>query len=229
MIDVWSCSYLFLVAFSDALASYGFHAGVSDLNAVIPEMWRQYVEGLLKFFGSEFSAAINKDRLVPMMVASSVEEQKFFKYGQKLLKKLGDRYPKKLPFSRWERVWEVTSAVNLDSPLIFSSVLRIHEILVNFIDEAHIYCIDVELIDVCVDVALAKSVESLLQRNLRVALEKKIMDESLTLEEMLQFVTNLTHMEKSVKDIETYIKELDHGDRKTSGFTRKYVSLIRFF
>jgi hypothetical protein len=89
-----------LVAFSDALASYGFHAGVSDLNAVIPEMWRQYVEGLLKFFGSEFSSAINKDRLVPMMVASSVEEQKFFKYGQKLLKKLGDNYPKKLPFSR---------------------------------------------------------------------------------------------------------------------------------
>ena len=117
----------------------------------------------------------------------------------------------------------------MDSPLIFSSVLRIHEILVNFIDEAHIYCIDVELIDVCVDVALAKSVESLLQRNLRVALEKKIMDESLTLEEMLQFVTNLTHMEKSVKDIETYIKELDHGDRKTSGFTRKYDSYLSFF
>ncbi|CBY31642.1 unnamed protein product [Oikopleura dioica] len=175
-------SKLLTVAFSDALASYGFHAGVSDLNAVIPEMWRQYVEGLLKFFGSEFSSAINKDRLVPMMVASSVEEQKFFKYGQKLLKKLGDHYPKKIT------IFKFCSSNSRDL-----------------------------LIDVCVDVALAKSVESLLQRNLRVALEKKIMDESLTLEEMLQFVTNLTHMEKSVKDIENYIKELDHGDRKTSG------------
>ena len=83
-----------------------------------------------------------------------------------------------------------------------------------------------ELIDVCVDVALAKSVESLLQRNLRVALEKKIMDESLTLEEMLQFVTNLTHMDKSVKDIENYIKELDHGDRKTSGKNSPFYEKI---
>lgn len=185
------------VAFSDALASYGFHVGVADLNAVIPEMWRQYVEGLLKHFGQEFSAAISRDNLVPMVVASMNEERRFFRSGKRLLAKMGERFPKKLPFS--------------------SCVLRIHEILINFIDEAHIYCIDVELSDVCVDVALAKSVESLLQRNLRVALEKKIMDESLTLEEMLQFVTNLSHMEKSVKDIETYIKELDHGDRKTSG------------
>ena len=81
------------------------------------------------------------------------------------------------------------------------------------------YCIDVELSDICVDVALARSVETLLQRNLRAALEKQIVDaeSTLTLEEILQFVTNLQHMEKSVKDIEIYIKELDLGDRKTSG------------
>ena len=76
-----------------------------------------------------------------------------------------------------------------------------------------------ELSDICVDVALARSVETLLQRNLRAALEKQIVDaeSTLTLEEILQFVTNLQHMEKSVKDIEIYIKELDLGDRKTSG------------
>lgn len=76
-----------------------------------------------------------------------------------------------------------------------------------------------ELEDVCVDVALARSVETLLQRNLRAALERTILDadHNLTLEEILQFVTNLSHMEKSVKDIELYIKELDLGDRKTSG------------
>ena len=55
------------------------------------------------------------------------------------------------------------------------------------------------------------------------------MDESLTLEEMLQFVTNLTHMEKSVKDIENYIKELDHGDRKTSGIFPQFLYCYLMF
>ena len=31
---------------------------MSDLNAVLPEMWRQYVEGLLKSFGDHFSSAV---------------------------------------------------------------------------------------------------------------------------------------------------------------------------
>ena len=40
------------------IKSYGFEQGVSDLNAVLPEMWRQYVEGLLKSFGDHFSSAV---------------------------------------------------------------------------------------------------------------------------------------------------------------------------
>ena len=89
------------VAFSDALSSYGFTSGVSDLNAVLPEMWRQYIEGLLKKYASDFEATMLSDQLVPIQVRNEDEEAKFarFKYVKKILKK-EKSYPKTLRFSR---------------------------------------------------------------------------------------------------------------------------------
>ena len=107
------------MAFSDALAAYGFEQGVADLNAVLPEMWRQYVEGLLKSFGESFASAVGSDTLRPLAVASVDEEERFktFRYGRRLLRKMGDSYPKTLPFS--------------------AAVARIHELLQKFINSAH--------------------------------------------------------------------------------------------
>ena len=89
------------VAFSDALSSYGFTSGVTDLNAVLPEMWRQYIEGLLKKYGNEFEGTMLSDPLVPIQVRNGDEEAKFarFKYVKRLLKK-EKSYPKTLRFSR---------------------------------------------------------------------------------------------------------------------------------
>ena len=89
------------VAFSDALSSYGFTSGVRDLSAVLPEMWRQYIEGLLKKYAHEAEVTMLSDQLVPIQVRNGDEEAKFarFKYVKRLLKK-EKSYPKTLRFSR---------------------------------------------------------------------------------------------------------------------------------
>ena len=61
---------------------------------------------------------------------------------------------------------------------------------------------------------LSRSVESLLQRNLRTIMEQSINRENakdLTLNQVLQFVTNLSYMEKSVRDVETNIRSHSTG------------------
>jgi len=83
------------------LASYGFTSGVKDLNAVLPEMWRQYIEGLLKKYGNEFGNILICDKLVPIQIRNSQEEIKFksFRYAKKILKKQS-HFPKDLKFSK---------------------------------------------------------------------------------------------------------------------------------
>lgn len=82
-------------------------------------MWRQYVEGLLKSFGDLFTAAVGQDTLRPYAIHSIHEEDRFktFRYGRRLLKRMGDNYPKTVPFS--------------------VGVFRIHELLQKFINSAH--------------------------------------------------------------------------------------------
>jgi hypothetical protein len=101
------------------LAAYGFGTGVADLNAVLPEMWRQYVEGLLKSYGDQFTSSVGQDDLKPFIISSSFEEEQFktFRSGRRMVKKMGDQYPKELPFSK--------------------SVFGIHELLQKFINSAH--------------------------------------------------------------------------------------------
>ena len=79
-------------------------------------------------------------------------------------------------------------------------------LLQKFLKSAYNYCVDIEVENTCMDTALARSVENLLQRNLRQVLEKSINDPDKTLHDTLQFITNLHHMDKSIKDIESYIK-----------------------
>jgi len=65
-----------------------------------------------------------------------------------------------------------------------------------------------------ITVELSRSVESLLQRNLRTIMEQSINRENskdLTLTQILQFVTNLSYMEKSVRDVETNIRSHSTG------------------
>ena len=65
-----------------------------------------------------------------------------------------------------------------------------------------------------ITVELSRSVESLLQRNLRTIMEQSINRENakdLTLNQILQFVTNLSYMEKSVRDVETNIRSHSTG------------------
>ena len=89
------------VAFSDALSSYGFTRGVKDLNAVLPEMWRQYIEGLLKKYAAEFLHTLLTDQFYPIVVRSPEDEAKYqnFRYAKKILKKQS-KFPKSLQFSK---------------------------------------------------------------------------------------------------------------------------------
>ena len=71
-----------------------------------------------------------------------------------------------------------------------------------------------------ITVELSRSVESLLQRNLRTIMEQSINRENakdLTLTQILQFVTNLSYMEKSVRDVETNIRSHSTGTWIYSG------------
>ena len=60
--------------------------------------------------------------------------------------------------------------------------------------------------NICVDSLLAKSVETLLQRNLREAMDKSISERIRSLDNAIQFIINLDHLDKSIKDVESYIK-----------------------
>ena len=60
--------------------------------------------------------------------------------------------------------------------------------------------------NICIDSLLAKSVETLLQRNLREAMDRSISERIRSLDNAIQFIINLDHLDKSIKDVESYIK-----------------------
>ena len=81
-----------------------------------------------------------------------------------------------------------------------------------------------------ITVELSRSVESLLQRNLRTIMEQSINRENakdLTLNQILQFVTNLSYMEKSVRDVETNIRSHSTGTGSLRAPWTKSVSCDR--
>ena len=81
--------------------------------------------------------------------------------------------------------------------------------------------------NICVDSLLAKSVETLLQRNLREAMDRSISERIRSLDNAIQFIINLDHLDKSIKDVENYIKVgfLMHGPY-SYGSTNKNMGLI---
>ena len=86
-------------------------------------------------------------------------------------------------------------------------VCDIHFLLQKFIKNAYSYAMDLEVDgNICVDSLLAKSVETLLQRNLREAMDKSISERIRSLDNAIQFIINLDHLDKSIKDVESYIK-----------------------
>ena len=154
----------------------------------------------------------------PITVSNEDEEETFssFSFAQIILKSQS-KFPKTLPFSK--------------------SVLVIHQLLQKYIASgkfthevsltratrtirvtillAYDFCSDFLLTSPAeITVELSRSVESLLQRNLRTIMEQSINRENakeLTLTQILQFVTNLSYMEKSVRDVETNIRSHSTG------------------
>ena len=87
------------------------------------------------------------------------------------------------------------------------SVCDIHFLLQKFIKNAYSYAMDLEVDgNICIDSLLAKSVETLLQRNLREAMDRSISERIRSLDNAIQFIINLDHLDKSIKDVEGYIK-----------------------
>ena len=76
------------------------------------------------------------DTLKQWSVQNKQEEEKIasFRYGRRLLKKMGEKYPKTLPFSH--------------------GVYRIHELLQKFINSAHRY--DYFYFFICAAISLLK-------------------------------------------------------------------------
>ena len=173
------------------LESYGFEKGVSDVESILPELCRQHNSGLLRQYGDLFTTSLSDDSLVPIKVQNLDEEETFssFTYASILLKRQST-FPKSLPFSK--------------------SILVIHHLLQRFIKSAFDFCHDL-LANQGAELTgeLSRSVESLLQRNLRSIMQKQLTREtSLKLAQILQFVTNVTHMERSVRDVEAYIRKV---------------------
>jgi len=199
-----------ILAFSKSLESYGFFDGVEDVEAVLPDIMKQYNQGLLSQYGHIFTTSISDDNLLPITVSNQDEEETFssFSFAQIILKSQS-KFPKTLPFSK--------------------SVLVIHQLLQKYIASAYDFCSDFLLTSPSeITVELSRSVESLLQRNLRTIMEQSINRENakdLTLNQILQFVTNLSYMEKSVRDVETNIRS--HSTDKFSEASRRAPRRMR--
>ena len=143
-----------------------------------------------------------------------------------LLKKQGPVYPKSLPFSK--------------------SILVIHHLLQRFIKSAFEFCHDLlanQSVELTIE--LSRSVESLLQRNLRVTMQKqlsrnttlkvpkfKIIARKKTdifqLSQILQFITNVTHMERSVRDVEAYIRKVQHSRKVVLLLLKNFIFFLFF-
>ena len=81
--------------------------------------------------------------------------------------------------------------------------------------------------NICVDSLLAKSVETLLQRNLREAMDKSISERIRSLDNAIQFIINLDHLDKSIKDVESYIKVIFRYSVENQYPTRNHNFLMK--
>ena len=158
---------------------------------------------------------------MPITVSNQDEEETFssFSFAQIILKSQS-KFPKTLPFSKSVLVIHQLLQKYIASGKfpahhsleIVSTILGIGD---NDIFSAYDFCSDFLLTSPAeITVELSRSVESLLQRNLRTIMEQSINRENakdLTLNQILQFVTNLSYMEKSVRDVETNIRSHSTG------------------
>ncbi|XP_064382497.1 exocyst complex component 6B-like isoform X2 [Halichondria panicea] len=190
-----------VVWFCHTLRGYGFE--VDKLYEVLLEIREQYDELLMRAWGDSFTELFDSDDYTPIMV--STDEQfkgvlEIFPYKDTDLE--ASPFPKSFPFS--------------------SMVYQVFSQLKNFVTNCTSFANRLNLSQTEIDEIVRKSVNLLLGRTMTSCLFRLINTDSLLISQLVQIWINVSHIENSIKQLESFIAKTTKTEHEGVTAARLY-------